>query len=396
MSRRPLVVLAIAGVASLPAAACGGNIATDTAAPDAGSAASVDASTVDAKASSDSGIVLDSGGPGVDGSTCASPSVECAGACVDVQTDPANCGGCGVTCGGTCDNAHCLEQLAAGTGGLIGGEQLALDATNVYWTAGSGVLRVAKTGGPTMTLASSTGMAEGLAVDATDVYFSVGLFVDGGVGGLIDRVPLDGGTVETVASPLEPGWLAVGSGYVVWIDASNATLDALALDGGAPGIIGFDPIYSAVPLILGDNAVFLSQGNGYQIQEVPLSGRPYGSSTVLFASMGCCASSLLADSAALYWLGATDTIEKMPLSGGATTTLPLLGGSLVILGAVDGTSVYFATNQANTISVQSIPAGGGAPTTLLATPVTNITSMAVDATSVYFLAPTGVYKVTPK
>jgi hypothetical protein len=51
-------------------------------------------------------------GAGSDVFVCAAPSAVCAGACVDTQADPANCGGCGATCGGTCQNAHCVVQLA--------------------------------------------------------------------------------------------------------------------------------------------------------------------------------------------------------------------------------------------------------------------------------------------
>jgi len=47
---------------------------------------------------------------------CAAPKLICAGACVDVTSNPANCGGCGVTCpaGLSCTNGMCSTVCPAG------------------------------------------------------------------------------------------------------------------------------------------------------------------------------------------------------------------------------------------------------------------------------------------
>ena len=50
---------------------------------------------------------------------------------------------------------------------------IAVDATSVYWTTGSGgsVMKVPLTGGVPTTLASGQATPDGIAVDATSVYW---------------------------------------------------------------------------------------------------------------------------------------------------------------------------------------------------------------------------------
>jgi hypothetical protein len=47
------------------------------------------------------------------GAQCAEGYGECTGDCVDLATDPANCGACGVTCAGSCVQGLCSEGAGA-------------------------------------------------------------------------------------------------------------------------------------------------------------------------------------------------------------------------------------------------------------------------------------------
>jgi hypothetical protein len=48
-----------------------------------------------------------------EGASCRPAEILCSGSCVDEQTDPNNCGGCGLVCEVPCKAGHCLVTLAS-------------------------------------------------------------------------------------------------------------------------------------------------------------------------------------------------------------------------------------------------------------------------------------------
>ena len=205
-------VVASAVFLSLVVVACGG-------ATSRGAAADASTSSVDATSdtfsppASDAGAALDGPAEAVADAGSDAPALfSCApassffdGGCGDPQTDPHNCGGCGVDCdGGACDGGACIP-LASGvlaTGQLLP-IALAADGANVYWLSagaetspggkltprvfGAQVLQCAATGcenRPTVlaTYAPEYGIGapvggvpvatSALAVDAVNVYWT--------------------------------------------------------------------------------------------------------------------------------------------------------------------------------------------------------------------------------
>jgi hypothetical protein len=129
--------------------------------------------------------------------------------------------------------------LEFGQGGTFG---LALDATNIYWSAElpGGTLNALPIAGGTMTtLASNLGLPGGIAMDASNVYF-VAEPVPGPC--TINAVPIGGGPVTTLATgQVTANDLVLDSGVLYWTNtATSGAVMKMPVTGGTPVPIALD------------------------------------------------------------------------------------------------------------------------------------------------------------
>jgi hypothetical protein len=224
----------------------------------------------------------------------------------------------------------------------IGG--LAVDATNVYWSAGGDLKTVALTGGTPTVLAPGTAVA--IAVDATNVYWA-------DKAGSIYKVPIGGGAATVVAS-----WQGIPAGLA--IDATN--------------------VYWTSSL----------KGQGTVLQ-APIAGGP----AVVLASAQNDPRSIVVDATSVYWGNAGGSpaygsVMKVPIGGGAALQLATSMTGPTGL-AIDKSYVYWGNQgtwpeTAINGTLMRVGMGGGAPETL-ASMLWTTGALAVDATNVYFTTP---------
>jgi len=330
------------------------------------------------------GAVTDGGtGPGSPDVTCPAGETLCAGECSDTQTDPSNCGACGVVCGGICfQGGSCLVVTAP----TAGANAIAVDSTSVYWVTNESVMKAPLTGGTPTTLFSGTyGPLLGLALDATNVYWT-------NSNGTVMSVPLGGGTPVTLASgQAEPESIALYGANLYWVDWNSGNLMTLPLgmDAGAPVILAAaGQVYA---LAAGPTGVYWASGY-YGVGMGRVSGLALGGSSVTLLASGLTNPSSIAATASSVYFSDQGAIMTVAPDGGTPATLVADPGEPGAI-ALDATNLYWADGAGR---VMSVPLAGGSPSTIVAGR-DDLRALAVGATSLYWTESEGaLVTVSPK
>jgi sugar lactone lactonase YvrE len=351
-------------------------------------------------------------------------------------------GGVAVACGG---EGRPLQNAATATAStapssspsapqvIVHGEanpgEIAVDASGLYWlTAGTPaksfkdgtVRRADKDGGHVMSLSDGHSSPWSLTLDGDNVYF-------GSHGSSEDPRHLTGmkvsavgkakpGSGKTLSKAEQPTGLAVDPQKLYWLNSTggNSTLESVALDGGAAGLVANVPS-SATPtkLAADDKNLYinvkvsgdakpasLSDAWAAKIHGITRVSKAGGAPEVLAEADGPIEAMVLR-SGQLYYIeqdkgtpsSPTCKLKKLAATGGTPTVLAssIARPGRAITMTADDAFVYWpdagGPNRDATGSVWRVPVGGGA-----ASPVASNQprpfSVALDDTTIYWVTET--------
>jgi hypothetical protein len=144
-------------------------------------------------------------------------------------------------------------------------QQIAVDATNVYWTAADGTVMKAPVAGGAATQLAKARSTYGIAVARTSVYFSDPLSRQ------IVRVPIDGGAPTLVAqAPDGPGTLVTDASNVYFTNGDDVV--QASLDGRAQQTIVTGLAAQSFGIAVDDSSVYFTSSSRGIVAEVPIGG----------------------------------------------------------------------------------------------------------------------------
>jgi hypothetical protein len=315
---------------------------------------------------------------------CADPKQRlCNSTCIDVESDPNNCGACGRSCFGAACTATACAPLQLAPAAMPFG--IATDGKMVYWTnnvvAGS-VMAVGVDGGAPTQLAGAQSSPRDIVFQNNTVYWTN----DAAGTWQIHSVLATGGNPQLLFSGMgSPKGLTVDSDSDVDWAATDATgaYNVYFTQGGVPADGGPPTPLATTPDQLGG---ITSDSNNIYWTDSSL-----GAIYVYVVSTGSMPNKLGGIAGPLQIAVDTASIYVTTTSGGvATTPITTAAPAYLATGlsqpygiALDDNFVYFTDRAGSVLKASKGSVDGGAPT-VLATGQNNPTNLAVDNVAVYW------------
>ncbi len=331
---------------------------------------------------------------------CACPAGQsvCSGQCVDLNNDATNCGSCAHNCqGDPCATGVCQPRVIATVQVSPHNMQnfaIAVDSSTVYWTegnpSGSGSVFWKEVAAMmTPNFLGSTTDPRGIVADLNYVYwvdYSDGSVNRGNVIGGSSVSPLLGPDVSD--SGMEPGSLAlvVDAQHVYWVDSAWGNVNMISKNPG--GTVTPLAQGRSTPRAIAVDATYVywvdygSVANTGSVNKIPIDPAN-GTQAISLATAEDQPYSIAVDGTSVYWTNRTSpngTVKSVPLGGGTIQTLAQ-GQANPDGIAIDSQYVYWTNLNGNT--VMKAPLAGGAPYTI-ASGQNNPTQIAVDSNSVFW------------
>lgn len=235
-------------------------------------------------------------------------------------------------------NASVLARTAFTADNVFGSFALAVDGSNVIFTDETFVdMEAASGGSPTTMFTGQATDVGGVAIDDTDLYWTV---IDpSGTAGTVMKMPKTGGMAVLLASNQQnPGHIVVDDTNVYWVDDGNGELVVLPKSGGTPMTLATDAAGSS--LVVDETDVYYNPS--MLVKKVAKTGGP----TTVVASDVLVTGDLTGDATDLYFARDFNQVARVTKADYSMTivydalTDPTASSIDVI--ALDDTSLYWS------------------------------------------------------
>ena len=251
------------------------------------------------------------------------------------------------------------------------------DDNTVYWfdfdaaqgSMGGALNRVPKDGGSVTVLVAGLGSVNEIVLDETHLYWTE----TGANGeGAVKRISKSGGTVDVLASGVPAGsafevfapqGLALDTEFVYWgEDVGGAAIRRVPKAGGAVVDIGRGQNFKPSSIAVDESFIYIAEAKlEGRILRIPVDGGTVDTLASGFSNPV----SLVLDGDLLYWVELIDpgSIFTTASSGGALSNLASVSGAHNIV--LDATSLYYDTgplgNEPGSRTISKLSKGGGLP-----------------------------------
>ena len=331
----------------------------------------------------DTGVGTDAGAD--TGVVCTAPKIDCKGVCVDIATDPGNCGGCGIDCqGGSCQMGICsLLNPDAGAPPNVGDfaciavdQQFVYVSTGLAANMGGQVYRVPVNGGSWSPVATMQANPHGIKSNGQNVFWA-----NYGSGTIMRSDPNGNNLMQIASGQNQPFFVTLDSQYVFWINNGNGSVFRANLGGGGVQQLfaGYGANHAGMITNAGPTVFFASTGSNV-VAATPKAG----GTTNALAQNQQMAFGIDTDGTSLFWSNAgTGVIQKQAIVNPQAPT-PIANGQQNPRGiATDGKNVYWS-NAAMAGAIQKVGINGGNVTSIASNQFYP-NCVAVDTTSAFWI-----------